>query len=58
MDEKLVKYFIEETNKKFEKLESKVDMLLEFKWRIVAGAMVISALITISLQIGAIVFSR
>lgn len=54
----LVRYFIEETNKKFERLEEKVDILLEFKWQILGGSMVLSALVTIAIQVTAIIFSK
>ena len=51
MDKDLVDYFIKETNKKFEKLEKKVDSLLQFKWQIIGGSVVISVLVTIAIQI-------
>lgn len=54
----LVDYFIEETNKKFERLEEKVDMLLEFKWQIISGAVVFSALITIVIQVLSVIWQK
>jgi hypothetical protein len=56
--DELVQYFIEETNKKFVKLEEKVDMLLQFKWQIISGSVVLSARITLGMQIAAIVFTK
>jgi hypothetical protein len=54
MDEnqrELVDYFIEQTNQRFEKLEHKVDKLLEFKWQIVGGSVGLSAVLTLAIQI-------
>ena len=50
MDERLVNYFIEETNKKFDRLETKIDMLLQFKWQIIGGSVAFSAFITLAIQ--------
>ena len=35
MDKELIKYFMDETNKRFDKLDGKVDQLLRFKWQAV-----------------------
>lgn len=54
MDEKqreLVGYFIAQTNHRFEKLEGKVDRLLEFKWQLVGGSLTVSAVLTVAIQI-------
>lgn len=53
MDEQsheLVRYFIDETNKKFERLETKVDLLLKFKWEVIGGASAVSFLVAVLVQ--------
>lgn len=54
----LVDYFISETNDKFDKLENKVDQLLEFKWKIIGGSVGLSVIITVSFQIALIIFKN
>lgn len=51
MDEKLVQYFIAETNRKFEKLEHKIDLLLEFKWKAMGGILIFNFLVMAGLTI-------
>jgi hypothetical protein len=43
--EKLVEYFIEQTNDRLERMEDKMDKLLAFKWQIIGGSVAISALV-------------
>lgn len=50
MDKSLVEYFINETNAKFEKLESKVDDLLRFKWQIIGGSLFMSVFVTVAIN--------
>ena len=45
MDKELMEYFIEKTDERFDKLEYKIDKILEFKWQIIGGAVGISGLI-------------
>lgn len=56
MDEGLVKYFIEETNKKFERLEGKVDQILKFKWQIIGGSLVVSVVCSLAISLAYIYF--
>jgi hypothetical protein len=58
MDNELVKYFIEETNRKYEKLEEKVDQLLQFKWKIIGGSVIMSVVFTIVIQATALYFNH
>jgi hypothetical protein len=55
-DKNLIDYFINETNQKFEKLEAKVDQILQFKWQIVGGSVVLSVLVTLAIQLGIVIF--
>jgi hypothetical protein len=51
MDKQLVDYFIEQTNDRFKILEGKVDKLIAFKWQIIGGSVVISAMVGIVVQL-------
>ena len=51
MDKDFVEYFIEKTDARFDKIEKKIDKLLQFKWQIIGGAGAMSLLITILLQV-------
>jgi hypothetical protein len=52
MDNKeLVQYFINETNKKFERLEEKVDLLISFKWQLVGGSVVLSLFASVAVHV-------
>jgi len=62
MDKKLLDYFIDRTDErldqldkeigaKFDKIESKIDTLLKFKWQIISGATVASFLVTLVVQL-------
>lgn len=43
----LLTYFIEQTNDRMHRMESKIDKLLEFKWRIVGGSILGASVISI-----------
>lgn len=61
MDEKqseLVNYFISETNKKFDRLEKKVDLLIGFRWSIIGGSVVLSLLVTLSIELAALLWGK
>jgi len=51
MDKNLMDYFVERTDERFDKLESKIDRLLEFKWQIIGGATALSAFVGIAIQL-------
>lgn len=51
MDKDLVDYFIDQTNDRFDKLDRKVDQLLGFKAKIIGGSVILSLLLTFSVQI-------
>ena len=55
-DKDLLNYFIKETNKRFDKVDQKLDQLLEFKWRVVGGAIVVSVILTLGFQMGVLLF--
>lgn len=59
-DKDLVQYFIQETNVKFSKLEKKIDILIEDKWKREGKAILLSAaasvVLTIAINIAAIYF--
>ena len=61
-DSALVKYFIEHTNSRlahmeeqnrqnFEKLDLKITEVLQFKWQIIGGATILSALVSIGIAL-------
>ena len=52
-DEKLLEYFIDQTNERLDKQDAKLDSILKWKWMIAGGTTVIS---TLSALIVAIVF--
>lgn len=47
----LVRYFMEQTNKRFDDIECKLDLLLQFKWQIIGGSLVASTLLTVAFNI-------
>jgi hypothetical protein len=51
-EEKLITYLIE----RVEKIDDKVDRLLQFKWQIIGGSVVMSAILAVIIQIAAVVF--
>lgn len=53
MDSKLTEYLIQ----RVEKIDEKVDKLLQFKWQIIGGSVLMSVLITLALQVAAILFT-
>lgn len=54
----LVDYFIRETNEKFDKLDDKVNQLLEFKWKVVGSSIGVSLVITAVFQIGFFIYKQ
>lgn len=64
-DKELLEYFIEDTrnrfdagerrfdkiDERFDAQDQKLDSLLAFKWQVFGGALVISAMITVAIQI-------
>lgn len=48
-DQELIDYFIQETNKRFDKIEAKVDTILEFKWQIIGGSLVLSGICSVAI---------
>ena len=55
MDARIVDYIREEIKElkvEIKSIDGKVDKLLEFKWRIVGGSIVVSLIITALFQIG------
>lgn len=51
-DEKLITYLIE----RVEKIDDKVDKLLQFKWQIVGGSVALSVFVTAIIQIASLIF--
>lgn len=51
MDNDLFKYFMDQTNSRFDNIEKKLDKLLEFKWQIIGGAGLLSIIITILINL-------
>lgn len=51
-NDKLIDYLVE----RVENIDKKVDQLLQFKWQIIGGSVVISAVLAIIIQVAAIVF--
>lgn len=51
MKEPLQDYFIEQTNLRLERIEQKLDVLLEFKWQIIGGSLVASAFVALVVQV-------
>lgn len=51
MSETKYDYFVEQTNERLRIIDTKLDSLLAFKWQVFGGALMISAIITIAIQI-------
>jgi hypothetical protein len=47
----LVKYFIENTNKRFDDLEVKVDKLISLRWMLIGAASVMSVVVTVVIEV-------
>jgi hypothetical protein len=47
VDKDLFTYFIDETNKRFDRVEKKLDQLISFRLMLLGGAAVISAIISL-----------
>lgn len=58
MDADKIEYFIKETNKKFDKIDEKMDKLLSFKWQIVGGSVAFSLIATGIIQLAALVLNK
>jgi len=58
MDKNLIDYFIDETNRKFDKLDKKVDQIIKFKWQIIGGSLVASFVITAFFQIALVLINK
>jgi len=63
--EKLLDYIIQHTDRRFdemherlEKIDSKVEVLLQFKWQILGGAAVVAAIVGIAVQLVSALLSR
>lgn len=56
MDKDLLLHIVEKMETDIRRIDEKVDRLLQFKWQVVAGGVVVSAFITILVQILSIVF--
>jgi len=50
MDKELMNYFIEQTDKRFDKVETKLDQLLSFKWKLAGAIGLVSFVVTIGVQ--------
>lgn len=44
-------YFIDKTDKRFDKLEKKLDEIIQFRWQIVGGAGLLTFLLTVGINI-------
>ena len=47
----LVNYFIDQTNGRFLRLETKIDEILQFKWQIIGGSVVVSTFCSVLFSI-------
>lgn len=45
-------------NERMNRIEEKVDRILSFKWQIVGASVALSAMLTIAVQIVAIIFTK
>jgi len=52
MREQFNDYFIEQTNGRLERIEGKLDTVLEFRWQIIGGAVVASAFVGLVVSVG------
>jgi len=49
-DASLMKYFIDETNKRFDKIDRKLEQLISFRMLLIGIAMTVSAIISVFVQ--------
>ncbi len=49
-DERLIEYFIQQTNERLERIELKMDKVLQFKWQVLGVATAVSAIIGFVVQ--------
>lgn len=45
-DKELIEYFIERTDRKLDKIDTKLDKLFAFKWQIIGGSLFLSTVVT------------
>lgn len=50
-EDELNKYFREQTNQRLERMEHKIDSLLEFKWKAAGGLTIFNVIVIAVLQI-------
>lgn len=51
MPKTLLDYYIENSDKRFDALESKVDQLLSLKWKLIGAGMAVSGIISILIEV-------
>lgn len=51
MSEDKINYFIERTDKRLESIEEKLEVILRFKWQVIGGSIVLSALVSVAIKI-------
>lgn len=51
MENDLLDYFIEHTDERFNKLEQKLDELIEFRYQIIGGSAVVAGIISLVMTI-------
>lgn len=49
---KMVEQNKRDVDKKLDTIDAKLDQLIQFKWQIVGGSVVISVLVTLAIQLG------
>lgn len=49
MENELLNYYIKSTNERLTKIDKKIDQLIQFKWQIIGGSVVVSAITTVIL---------
>lgn len=47
MNKELVDYFIEQTNARFQSIETKLDQLFAFKWKIAGISLAVSTIVSL-----------
>lgn len=58
MSDDKYEYFISQTNDRLEKIDDKLGELLAFKWQMFGSVMLGSFVLTVSINIAVIVFSK
>ena len=49
--EEWLKMYIDSIEKRFDKVDEKLDLLIQFKWRIAGGIFVVSSVVTFAVQV-------